>query len=344
MARFQCTEEEAIDRLQAFWNPQNEQDMPAPPEAPPLQVPNPQLDEDLPPVPQKKMTITDFEEDSSIPESLPFFPAQYAIDKIKTLDYVDLWYFTTEGILDASKIIPMAADDTFSLLQTDLGLTLQQVKATRASRNVVIDEFLSWDQIATTQHNIIEAAFNWPIKYRMVLAKFFMNLEAMKANGTSPRSLILYQAVVRKRWHTTLKGSGVPFNLANINKGLLPTLENQLRDRDQEEMQKQVCTHPSSPHPSTNQLTSPFSLPSYASPTSLLLPFPPLLRFSSAFPPPPPRNPSTAVPILVDTNHLAGSAVTKGLFGEPVWRKGQGQVTRPRPHKGQIVQVQISPT
>lgn len=249
MARFQCTEEEAIGRLQAFWNVQNEQDVPAPQEVPDLEP-----DEDPQPAPQKKTTIADFEEDSSIPEGLPFFPAQYAIDKIKTLDYVELWYFTTEGILDASKITPTAADDTFGLLRTELGLTLQQVKATRASRNVVVDELLSWDQIATARHNIIDAASGWPIKHRMALAKFFMNLEAMKAKGTNPRSLILYQAMVRKRWHTTLKGTGKAFNLANINKELLLTLENQLRDRDQEEMQRQASKH--FPQPHMNQLTT----------------------------------------------------------------------------------------
>ena len=79
----------------------------------------------------------------------------------------------------------------------------------------------------------------------MALAKFFMNLEAFKANGTNPRSLILYQATVRRRWHATLKGSGKPFNLANINEGLLLKLENQIRDQEHEEMQKQASPFPS---------------------------------------------------------------------------------------------------
>ena len=103
-----------------------------------------------------------------------------------------------------------------------------------------MDKSLSWEQIATARHNIIEAASTRPAKHRMALAKFFMNLEAMKANGTNARSLILYQAIVRKGWHAALKGSGDPFNLANINQGLLVTLENQLRDQDQQEMQKQA--------------------------------------------------------------------------------------------------------
>lgn len=240
MEHFLCTEEEAIERLQALWNPPNKQEPPAPPQPPPPQAQDPPPKEDPRPPPRKKTFVANFEEDSFIPKSLPFFLAQYAIDKIKSLDYVDLWYFTVEGILDASKITSTAADDTFGILRTDLGLTLQQVKATRASCNVVMDKSLSWEQIATARHNIIEAASTRSAKHHMALAKFFMNLEAMKANGTNARSLILYQAIVRKGWHTALKGSGDPFNLANINQGLLVTLENQLRDQDQQEMQKQA--------------------------------------------------------------------------------------------------------
>ena len=244
MAHFQCSEEEAIGRLQALWNPPGKQPPPAPPLSPPP-VPDllPEDEQQLPPC--KKTTFADFEEDSTIPKSLPFFPAQYAMDKIKNLEYVDLWYFTTEGILDASKVTHTVADDTFGLLHTDLGLMFQQVKATRASCNVLKDEQLSWDQIATARHKIINTASCWPEKYRMALAKFFMNLEAFKANGTNPRSLILYQAAVRRHWHTALKGSGKPFNLANINEGLLLKLENQIRDQEHEEMQKQASPFPS---------------------------------------------------------------------------------------------------
>ena len=74
----------------------------------------------------------------------------------------------------------------------------------------------------------------------MVLAKFFMNLEALKATGLNSWALILYQATARRHWHASLKGTGKPFNLATISTGLLMKLENQIRDRDQEEMQKQV--------------------------------------------------------------------------------------------------------
>jgi hypothetical protein len=163
------------------------------------------------------------------------------MDKIKNLEYVELWYFTSEGIFDASKLTHTAADETYGFKSMDTGVVaLQQVKATKASRNVLNDEALSWEQIATARHNLLDAAAGWPEKHRRALAEFFMNLEALKASGSNTRALILYQAAARRRWHGTLKGLGDRFNLANISKPLLLSIENKIRDQDQEDTQRQA--------------------------------------------------------------------------------------------------------
>lgn len=237
--RFACSEEEAIARLQAMWNHQEDKRPPSPGLVPqPIPDPIPNVDPPLPP--RKKTAFTDFDVNSSIPEHLPFFPAQFATDKVKSMDYVELWYFTSEGITDASKTTPTATDDTFGLLRTDSGLALQQIKATRASRNVIADEYLTWDQISTARHNILNAAAGWPDKHRIALAEFFMNLESLKATGTNPRYLIAYQAVSRRLWHSALKGPGHPFNIANINQALMLKLENQIRDADHTDLRGQA--------------------------------------------------------------------------------------------------------
>ena len=62
----------------------------------------------------------------------------------------------------------------------------------------------------------------------------------MKAAGHNPRALILYHATVRRQWHATMKGRGQPFNISIINEKLLSDLGNQIRDRDQEEIQRQL--------------------------------------------------------------------------------------------------------
>lgn len=215
--------------------------------------PAPPPDENHPHPAQKEPVAIEFDPDSSIPDRLPSFPAQFAIDKTKAKEYVELWYFTTEGIRDNSQLVPTISDDTFSLMQTDAGLALRQFKATKASRNAVEDEILTWEQIMTARHNMLDAASEWPANIRRSLAEFYMNLEAYKAAGNNTRALISYHAVARRRWYPTLKGTGDRFNIANINKNLLRDLKNRNRNRDHEEMQKQA-SNASPPRPPTSTL------------------------------------------------------------------------------------------
>jgi hypothetical protein len=220
--RFQCSKEEAIAKLQALWDSAGNQIHSTAPA-------------------RKKPTFVDFDLGVSISSNLPSFPASFAMDRIKSMEYVELWYFTTEGILDANKTTLTDNDDTFGFSQTDTGhLVLRQINVSRASRNVVMDEALTWEQISTARYNLLKAAACWPDKHRRALAEFYMNLEALKATGSHPPALILYQALVRRSWHATLKGRGPIFNPSNINRNLLNNLENQIRDQDHEELQEQL--------------------------------------------------------------------------------------------------------
>ena len=191
---------------------------------------------------RKKALFPEFEVGSAVADRMPITPHEFAIRKIKAGEYVELWYFTTEGCNEASRAALTADDETFSILKTDSGLALQQINANKASRNAIADEYLSWDQIMTARHNIISAAttHGWPPMHTIALAEFYMNLENFKATGTQPRPLIRYHAIVRKAWHASLKGQGKPFDLSVINPSLLRNFEDQIRDHDQQEMMKQA--------------------------------------------------------------------------------------------------------
>jgi len=232
----QCSEEEAANRLQTMIQallegPQNPPQERTPPASPPPQPPT-----------QKKIIFIDFDLDATVSDRIPHNPSQYAVGRIESMEYVELWYFTTEGCKEASKATPTAADDTFGLLNTDSGLTLQSIKATKASRNAVADEHLTWEQVMTARHTLIQTAnqVNWPRKHTLVLAEFYIKLEGLKAEGYNSRTLLLYHAVVRRQWHETMKGRGTPFNPSIINEALFTKLENQIRDRDQEELLKKA--------------------------------------------------------------------------------------------------------
>jgi len=192
----------------------------------------------------KKTLFPDFNIGSAITDQIPLLPHEFATRKIKAAEYVDLWYFTTEGLKEASMATLAANDDTFGLLKTEAGLAFQQIHATKASRNAITDEHLSWDQIMTARLNIIAAVttHGWPPKYTMTLAKFYINLEGLKATGTNPRTLIHYHAIARKTWHAALKGQGTPFDLSIVNTTLLGQIENQINQHDFQEMKKQASS------------------------------------------------------------------------------------------------------
>jgi len=249
MDRFQCSEADAANRLQNMIQSLLEDPPSQPPNTPPIPVP----ESPTPSTPprdkephKKKVDFPDFDVNRSVADHIPHTPSQYAVGKIKNLEYVELWYFTTEGCRETSKATPTAADDTFGILNTETGLALQPIKATKASRSAVTDKHLTWEQITTARHTLITTTnrVGWPKKHTLALAEFYINLEGLKAMGYNSQALILYQAVVRRQWHDMMRGRGTPLNLSLINENLLSKLENQIRDHHQEELLKKASAHP----------------------------------------------------------------------------------------------------
>ena len=252
MERFQCSADEAAARLhaslQTLLQPLEPQPPPpAPPPTPPLPpipIPN-----DLVIPPKKKPTYIDFDLNTPIADRIPLTPSEYAIGKIQNIEYVELWYFTTEGRNDAGKISPSVANNTYSLADTSSGLALQPIKASKASWNAVIDESLSWEQVMTARHTLIASAtqVGWDQKLTFALAQFYINLEGAKADGDNPRALILYHAASRRLWHDALLGRGKPFNISIFNTELYRKFENQVRDMDSEDTKRQASKYSSLP-------------------------------------------------------------------------------------------------
>ena len=243
MEHFQCMEDEATARIQATWNTvfQNLLEAPLPPPDPPC--PSPPLSPELDPQPllKDKATFPDFDEDTMVDDQISHLPLRFAINKIKTMDYVNLWYFTTEGCREASQALP-TTPGTFGLLNTESGITFQPIDAAKPSKRAIIDEQLSWEQLMTARHTFVNMAnqAGWLPKHTEALAEFYIKLKSLKADGGNPRALVLYHAVVRRKWHDIPKSGGKKFNLSLINEKLLTHLENQIRDHDHEVLQRQA--------------------------------------------------------------------------------------------------------
>ena len=169
MERFQCSEEDAMARIMNSINGIfNEPEVPRTPPVPLPELPVPLPDPPAPPfpgenknprpAPKKKATYVNFNLDTSVDNQVPHTPSEYAVGKMEDIEYVELWYFTTEGCKEAGKVTPSVADNTFGILTTGAGLALQPIKASKASHNASIDQALSWEQIMTARHTMISVA------------------------------------------------------------------------------------------------------------------------------------------------------------------------------------------
>jgi hypothetical protein len=101
MTQHQYSEEQAEARLMATLQTLLEEPDPQPgPLPPPRAPPTPPLG-DVQRPPKKKATYVDFDQDATIVSQIPHYPSEYTVEKIQYIEYVELWYFTTEGCKEA---------------------------------------------------------------------------------------------------------------------------------------------------------------------------------------------------------------------------------------------------
>ncbi|KDQ53134.1 hypothetical protein JAAARDRAFT_137548 [Jaapia argillacea MUCL 33604] len=130
-------------------------------------------------VEKKKPKLNDFDDKRMVSDAIAPRPSPYAINKLQNFKYVELFYFTPQGCLDAVKNAHTAADDALGLTGTDGYVTLRPIAAYKASRNVVRDEDLTWDQMIMGKNAMLQKAkkLGWSVKHVTALMTFYFNLE-----------------------------------------------------------------------------------------------------------------------------------------------------------------------
>ena len=182
---------------------------------------------------KKRSKINDFDEDAMIDDFLMPRPSSYALRKLEDFEYVELYYFTQEGCVDALENQHTLSEDTFGMTRQDNMVQLRPMSALKASRNVVQDSELSWRQMTMGKTTLLANLPNakWPAKHVNALTQFFLQLEMhpFRSRPHGERILILYQARARRDWHDKLKLQQA-FNIAHINTGLLRSISDEVWD------------------------------------------------------------------------------------------------------------------
>lgn len=178
---------------------------------------------------KKKPKINDFDDDLPPPSSIIPRPSQYALQKLTTFDFVELWYFLPEGCLEASCNHRSQADNALRLSNSNDILTLCPVASIRALHNKRANHKLSFADFLQAKnsflHHIKQA--DWPSRHINTLATFFWHLEnhGVKINEHGDVTILHYTSRIHCHWHNELKrDAGGSFNISLINKNLLNSI------------------------------------------------------------------------------------------------------------------------
>ena len=177
--------------------------------------------------------INDFNDDKMVGDFVLPCPSQFAIGKLKSFSFTELWYFTEEGCSKAQGSSRTLLDDTYGIMQVDNLVALKPITTFKASKNVILDTDLLWRQMNIGKNMMLQhmELCNWPPKHVSSFARFYLHLElnlmCLCPNGE--RVLLTYQATVRHQWQDDI-AQGQGFNIAQINQRLLTTVAKEVWD------------------------------------------------------------------------------------------------------------------
>lgn len=182
---------------------------------------------------KKRPKINDFDESKTIADHVIARPSQFAIGKLKSFNYVELWYFTDEGCAEAQDTSKAQSDDAYGITKVDDLVALKPVMSFKASRNAVPDADLTWKQMNVAKNMLMRYMdfCDWPQKHVQSFAHFYFNLELepIRSRPHGEKVLIVYQAKARRQWHDDLS-RGLGFNIAPINQKLLSAVAEEVWD------------------------------------------------------------------------------------------------------------------
>ncbi|KAG2132238.1 hypothetical protein BD769DRAFT_1354866 [Suillus cothurnatus] len=194
---------------------------------------------------KKKPKINDFKTGASVGNTLAHRPSQYAIHKLKSFEYVELWYFSPDGCREAADKAKSSADGTFGFTKVDDFVALKTVASFRPSRKVIQDHGLEWRQFNMVKNSFLVYInkLNWPEKHQRALTMFFMNIVSnpQQAEPFGERVLLLYAAHVRRDWHDTLTLDNA-FDISVFNFTLLKNLAEEVWNKTKLESLAEVRT------------------------------------------------------------------------------------------------------
>ncbi|KAG1804310.1 uncharacterized protein BJ212DRAFT_1284470, partial [Suillus subaureus] len=104
---------------------------------------------------EKKPKINNFKIGTSVSDILTHHPSQYAIHKLKSFEYIELWYFNPDGCKDMADEVKLSADGTFGFTKVNDFIALKVVGTFKPSYKVIQDHSLKWRQFNMAKNSFL---------------------------------------------------------------------------------------------------------------------------------------------------------------------------------------------
>ena len=104
---------------------------------------------------KKRPKIANFDKGRMVSDHVMPQPSQFAIGKLKSFNFVELWYFTDEGCHEVQDSSRAQSDDAYGLTKIDDLVALKPVASFKALRNVVPDADLTWRQLNVSKNAML---------------------------------------------------------------------------------------------------------------------------------------------------------------------------------------------
>ncbi|KAI9434225.1 hypothetical protein H4582DRAFT_2060406 [Lactarius indigo] len=197
-------------------------------------------------VEKKKLRLNPFDPNRSLGKYIEPRPAQYALNKINNLEYVELDYFTLRGCKEAaSDSNKSVSQDTLAFTQVEGSFTIHPLAMIRPSRGIRCNKDLSWEEMFSTKNTMLHfmgKSQTWPTSHAISLAAFYVMLELhpRQNQDNSKKILITYQSQVRCKWFNALKHNE-GFNIEILSEEYLQFITKEVNKKAQDERIDQLC-------------------------------------------------------------------------------------------------------
>jgi hypothetical protein len=162
-----------------------------------------------------------------IPNEAAITLCSYALRKMDKGEYVELWYFTNDGLEEANRKKTVDDDAMIMLMLADGSSAWVTAASTHDACAVLNDEDLPFKKFcqACPRMLMMMEETDWPEDRIRMMAKFWRNIQVHRFRSLwaaiGKKALLTYQAEQRKRWHVAVKTSVGPYDLSLVNEKVL---------------------------------------------------------------------------------------------------------------------------